>query len=168
MRRCLPAVRARCRGPSHAVRPGSSAASDDSGNAVLEFVFLAVLLMIPLVYVLLTVFAVQRAAYAVSSASREAGRVFVAAQDAALGRQRAERATAIVLRDSGLTAQPGSLDLACSAQPCLTPGATVTVVLTYLVELPLAPPFLAEALPVSVPVTGNHVEVVDRFRAVRP
>ncbi len=98
----------------------------DAGNAVLEFLFLAVLLMVPLVYVLLTVFTVQRAAYAVSSASREAGRVFVAADSAALGRARAEAATAIVLGDSGLGLGPASLDLACSVQPCLTPGATVT------------------------------------------
>ena len=147
------------------------AARDDSGNAVLEFLFLAVLLMVPLVYLLLTVFTVQRAAYAVSSASREAGRVFVAADSEALGRARAEQATAIVLRDSGLTAQPGGLDLTCSAQPCLTPGATVTVVLTLAVDLPLAPPVLSDAVSTggaAIPVTGQHVEVVDRFRAVRP
>ena len=143
---------------------------DDSGNAVLEFLFLAVLLMVPLVYLLLTVFTVQRAAYAVSSASREAGRVFVSADSAALGRARAEQATAIVLRDSGLTAAAAGLDLTCSAQPCLTPGATVTVVLTYAVELPLAPAVLTDAVSTggaSIPVTGRHVEVVDRFRAIR-
>ena len=33
----------------------------DDGNALLEFTYLAVLLMVPLVYVLLTVFQVQRA-----------------------------------------------------------------------------------------------------------
>jgi Flp pilus assembly protein TadG len=146
-------------------------AKDDAGNAVLEFLFLAVLLMLPLVYLLLTVFTVQRAAYAVSSASREAGRVFVAADTAAQGRARAEQATAIVLRDSGLTAQPASLELACAAQPCLTPGAKVTVVLTYAVDLPLAPPFLTDAISnaaATIPVTGRHVEVVDRFRAIRP
>ena len=49
--------------------------NDDGGNAIIEFVYLAVLLMVPLVYVLLTVFRVQGAAYAVSSAAREAGRV---------------------------------------------------------------------------------------------
>ncbi len=144
---------------------------DDSGNAVLEFLFLAVLLMVPLVYLLLTVFTVQRAAYAVSSASREAGRVFVAADSAALGRARAEQATAIVLRDSGLTVQPGGLDLICSAQPCLTPGATVTVLLTYAVDLPLAPPLLTDTVSTgaaTIPVAGRHVEVVDRFRAIRP
>ena len=36
---------------------------DDQGNALVEFVYLAVLLMIPLVYVLLSVFQVQRAAF---------------------------------------------------------------------------------------------------------
>jgi len=168
MRRCVLNMRGRCSRRLRVLRPWRGAGAGDAGNAILEFLFLAVLLMIPLVYVLLTVFAVQRAAYAVSSASREAGRVFVAAENAALGRARAEQATAIVLRDSGLTAQPGTLDLACSAQPCLTPGATVTVVLTYAVDLPLAPPFLADLAPVRVPVTGNHVEVVDRFRAMRP
>lgn len=143
-------------------------ATSDAGNAVLEFLFLAVLLLVPLVYVLLTVFAVQRAAYAVASASREAGRVFVAADSAAVGRVRAEQATAIVLRDSGLAAADGALELTCSAQPCLTPGATVTVVVTHAVDLPLAPPFLADAAPVGIPVTGRHVEVVDRFREERP
>ena len=135
--------------PADPADPGAGrdvADMTDAGNAVLEFLFLAVLLIVPLVYVLLTVFAVQRAAYAVSSASREAGRVFVAAESAALGRVRAEQATAIVLRDSGLTIQPASLDLACSAQPCLTPGATVTVVLAYAVDLPLAPAILTDAV----------------------
>jgi len=135
---------------------------------VLEFLFLAVLLMVPLVYVLLTVFAVQRAAYAVASASREAGRVFVAADSTALGQRRAEQATALVLRDSGLVGEPGSLELTCSAQPCLTPGATVSVDLTSAVDLPLAPGFLTGVAPASIRVTGSHVEVVDRFRAPRP
>jgi hypothetical protein len=157
--------------PGRVRRLRPPATQGDAGNAVLEFLFLAVLLMVPLVYLLLTVFTVQRAAYAVSSASREAGRVFVAADSVALGRARAEAATAIVLRDSGLTPAPASLDLACSAQPCLTPGATVNVVLTYAVELPLAPPLLADAVGeggATIAVTGRHVEVVDRFRAVRP
>lgn len=141
---------------------------DDSGSAIVEFLGLAVLLLLPLVYVLLTVFSVQRAAYAVSSASREAARVFVAAEDSATGEARAAAAVEIVLRDSGLSAGPGSMEVSCSARPCLTPGATVTVVLLHEVALPLSPPFLAQAVPASVSVTGQHVEVVDRFREARP
>ena len=42
--------------------------------------------------------------------------------------------------------------------------------LTYAVELPLAPAVLTDAVSTggaSIPVTGRHVEVVDRFRAIR-
>lgn len=139
----------------------------EDGTAILEFLGLAVLLMVPLAYVLLTVFEVQRAAYAVSSATREAGRVFVTADSTAQGEVRAFAAAGIVLRDSGLALQPGGLVLACSADPCLTPGATVTVQLNHEVALPLAPPF-GGAAPAAVPVSGTHVAVVDRFRPVRP
>ena len=51
----------------------------DEGNAIVEFVVLAMLLMLPLVYVLLAVFRVQTASYALSSAALEAGRVFATA-----------------------------------------------------------------------------------------
>lgn len=140
----------------------------EDGTAILEFLGLAVLLMVPLAYVLLTVFEVQRAAYAVSSATREAGRVFVTADSTAQGEVRAFAAAGIVLRDSGLALQPGGLVLACSADPCLTPGATVTVELNHEVALPLAPPVFGGAAPAAVPVSGTHVAVVDRFRPVRP
>ena len=54
--------------------------SGEDGNAILEFVMVAVVLMVPLVYVLLTVFQLQRAAFAVSAAAREAGRAYVTAE----------------------------------------------------------------------------------------
>jgi hypothetical protein len=38
----------------------------DGGNAMLEFVYLSILLMVPLIYVLTTVFQVQRAAFGVT------------------------------------------------------------------------------------------------------
>ena len=64
-------------------------ARGDDGNAIVEFVYLAVLLMVPLVYVLLTVFQVQRAAFAASSAAREAGRVFVTTEDVGVAEESA-------------------------------------------------------------------------------
>ena len=149
-------------------RPASFLRSDDSGSAIVEFLGLALLLLLPLVYVLITVFSVQRAAYADSSASREAARVYVAAESAADGEARAAAAVDIVLRDSGLTPGAGAMEVSCSARPCLTPGATVTVVLSHEVTLPLAPPFLDADGPATVPVTGEHMELVDRYRQARP
>ena len=47
-------------------------ARDEQGTAVIEFVWLAILLLVPLLYVVLTVFETQRAAYAASAAARSA------------------------------------------------------------------------------------------------
>jgi Flp pilus assembly protein TadG len=139
----------------------------DDGNAIVEFVYLAVLLMVPLTYLLLTVFRVQGATYAVSSATREAGRVFVtsAPSDADA---RAASAASVVMADSGLELDASQLRIRCSARPCDTPGANVDVVIGYDVELPFLPRFLDRVLPSSVHVEGRHLEVVDRFRPVQP
>jgi len=141
-------------------------ARDDAGNAILEFVFLAVLLMVSLVYVLITVFLVQAGAYAASSAARESGRVFATADSADVAAERAYAAARIVMRDSGLTLDRDDVRITCSSEPCLAPGSTVTVVITQRIELPLVPKVLGRA-PGSVRVSSEHVEVVDRYRAVR-
>jgi hypothetical protein len=137
----------------------------DDGNAIVEFVYLAILMMVPLTYLLLTVFRVQGATYAVSSASREAGRVFVTSS-ATDADARATTAASIVLADDGLQLDPSQLLIRCSARPCLTPGANVDVVIGYDVALPFLPRFLDGVLPASIHVEGHHLEVVDRFRAV--
>lgn len=140
---------------------------DDCGNAIVEFVYLAILLMVPLVYVLLTVFQVQRAAFAASSAAREAGRVFVTSTDEAVAEDRANTSAGIVLRDSGLALAPGDLRITCSSSPCLEPGSRVEVVVTHRVTLPLLPDVFGDGGPASVMVSSEHLEVVDRYRAVR-
>ena len=140
----------------------------DDGNAIVEFVYLAVLLMVPLVYVVLTLFAVQRTSYGLAAASREAGRVYVTAPSGDVASSRAERAAEIVLADSGVPLRDGDLTVDCSTDPCLTPGAVVRVRVEADVPLPLLPSFLRGHVPTAVHVAGEHVEVVDRYRPVRP
>jgi hypothetical protein len=140
---------------------------DDSGNAIVEFVYLAILLMIPLAYLLLTVFRVQGATYAVSSATREAGRAFVTSSSHEAD-ARATTAASIVMADSGLELDARQLSIRCSARPCLTPGANVEVAIGYDVALPFLPRFLGGAIPARIHVGGRHLEVIDRFRPVAP
>jgi Flp pilus assembly protein TadG len=139
----------------------------DDGNAIVEFVYLAILMMIPLAYLLITVFRVQGATYAVSSATREAGRVFVTSESGEAD-ARATIAASIVMADSGLELDDRQLRIVCSARPCLTPGAHVDVVIGYDVALPFLPRFLDGVLPANIHVEGRHLEVVDRFRPVSP
>jgi len=133
----------------------------DDGNALVEFSYLAVLLMIPLVYVLLTVFQVQRAAFGVTEAARQAGRAYATATDEAQGRARARVAADLALQDQGLVLCPS-----CLAPPAgqLVPGGTVRVRVEHRVVLPLLGGLFRGAVPASIPVRATHVEVVDRFR----
>lgn len=117
----------------------------DDGNATVEFVTVGLVLTIPLVYVLLTVFAVQRAAFAVSAAAREAGRAYVTARSDP--EERAQAAADLALADQ----LPGSPHAALT-----TEGTTeVTVTVTYDVAV------LGIG---TIPVTATHVATVDRYR----
>ena len=125
----------------------------DDGAAALEFVTVAVVLMVPLVHVLLAVFAVQRAAFAVSAAAREAGRAYVTAPDAESAAERARAAADLALADQ----LPGSPAADLSVDGSLEAGGAVTVTVTYEVDVLTG---LAR-----IPVTATHVATVDRYRA---
>jgi Flp pilus assembly protein TadG len=136
----------------------------DAGSALIEFFFLAVLLLIPLVYVLLTVFEVQRAAYAANAATREAGRAFATAGSDAEGYPRAYAAAAVALADHSLNLGPGQPTIDCSPQPCLTPGGQIDVRLDTEVALPLLPRVLTGRAPATIGIHARHVAHVDEFR----
>jgi hypothetical protein len=122
---------------------------------------LAVVLMVPLGYVLLSIFELQRAAYAVTTATREAGRAFVTAPTVDEAYAGADAAVRIALADQGLTGTEGRLRIDCSTpDSCLRPGTVVWVSAEITVPLPLL------AAP-SVSVRGRHAELVDRFRPER-
>ena len=74
---------------------------DDQGSAAIEFVGLSVVLILPVIYLLLTVFQVQRAAFGVSQAAREAGRAYATAPSSAVGAQRAVEAATLAVHDQG-------------------------------------------------------------------
>ena len=139
----------------------------DAGGAVVEFVVLGVVLLLPLTYVIVAVFRVQAASYGVAAASRDAGRAFVASESSSEAPDRARTAAAIVLADQHIELRDGDLDLGCTANPCLTPGASVTVRIGTTVDLPLLPSVLGGALP-PISVEATHLEVVDPYAELRP
>ena len=49
----------------------------DSGNAIVEFLGIALILLIPLVYLVLVLARLQAAGYAVQGAAKDAGRAYV-------------------------------------------------------------------------------------------
>jgi Flp pilus assembly protein TadG len=153
----------RSRGASVSDLQASRLGGPDAGSALIEFAFLGVLLFVPLVYLVLSVFAVQRAAYGATAAAREAGRAWATAGDDAEGRQRAYAAAALALGDQGLALRPSELTVDCPTTPCLSPGATLTVRVDTRVPLPLVPDLLGGDL-ASVAVSARHDAVVDAYR----
>ncbi|MGH3495966.1 MAG: hypothetical protein ACRDP1_00680 [Nocardioidaceae bacterium] len=149
------------------VRKGSHGRSE-SGTALIEFIWLGLILMVPLVYALLAVFDTQRAAYGVSAAARSAGRAFVLAPDQVLGEERARQAAQIALADQGVELVPGALVITCRPEPtrCLSPGSLVTVTVSVQEALPLVPRVLGGGAP-SVRVSASHTEPYGTFREDR-
>lgn len=135
----------------------------DDGNALVEFTYLSVLLMVPLVYVLLSVFQVQKAAFGTTEAARQAGRAFTRSSSVDQAEARGAAASALALKDQGITGAAAPR-FECLGGPCLTPGSRVRVTVTCRVTLPLLGSVLGGGRG-SIPVTASHTEYVDVFRA---
>lgn len=116
---------------------------DERGSALVEVVWLGILLMVPLVYVVLSVFEVQRGAFAVSAAARSAARAYALSDSDEAGHAAAEAAVRAALADQGLD-QPATLHITCTPDPrhCLQPGSTIRVHIGTQVDLPLLPDVL--------------------------
>jgi Flp pilus assembly protein TadG len=136
---------------------------DEQGSALVEFVFLSIVLLIPLVYLVLSLGRLQAGAYAVSAAAREAGRAFVTSEQPDAAPARARAAAAIAFEDQGFATE-GAIQISCSADPCLTPEARVSVRARVRVPLPLVPEFARSVVPLEIPVTSTVTVAVDRFR----
>ncbi len=122
-------------------RPSRSAS--ESGSALVELTWLGILLLLPMVWIVLSVFEVQRGAFGVTAAARSAGRAFALAPDDATGRQQARAAAAVALADQGLEGSDWDIVVACPPRPdCHVGGTVVTVWIETTVALPFIPELL--------------------------
>lgn len=114
---------------------------DERGSALVEFTWLGILLMVPLVYLVLSVFEVQRGAFAVSAAARSAARAYSLAESDEAGRRAAQQVIDAALADQHLDPGSASFELSCTPDPhaCQQPGSIITVTVRTQVDLPLLP-----------------------------
>lgn len=141
---------------------------DDDGSAIVEFVWLAVLLMIPLVYVVLTALSIQRAAFASTTAAREAARAYATAGSDAEGEQRAEAAVALAMHDQGIDWSPSGRVIGCG-ECTFAPGSSFSVDLHTTVALPFVPDWLCgDRCVAGIPISAHHHERIDCFAGTGP
>jgi Flp pilus assembly protein TadG len=135
----------------------------EQGSAVVEFTFLSLLLMVPLVYFIITVGQIQAGSFAVVGAADQAAKVFVAQPDTASGRAAAEQAVLLALADYGYGPANARLDTSCQPADCTAAGSAVTATVRLTVPLPFVP--FSDALSLNASqLTASATQLVGRFR----
>jgi Flp pilus assembly protein TadG len=149
----------------------------DQGTAIIEFVFVAVVVMVPLVYAIAAVAIAQHSLLAVRDAARAAGRAFATTDGAATppltvrrALDRVAAAVRISLANQGLpddadvrfVAAGAGCDQA-STTPTLAPGAQFTICVRRRLDLPGVPGLLSGR---GISTTGRYVLHIDDYRSL--
>lgn len=137
---------------------------DESGSAALEFIAVGVLMLVPLVYLVVALGAIQGQALGVEAAARFAARAAVL-DTSGDPRTAAEQAIRSVAAQYDIDA--GDLDVAMTCRPatarCPAPGATVVITVRADVSLPLVPSVMGLDSIARVPVEATSAQKASEF-----
>jgi hypothetical protein len=148
----------------------------DDGSAIVEFLGMSLLLLVPLLYLVVALSRIQAGAYGAEFAAREASRGAVVAgvqslergasldQAVAAANRRGGTVAALAVEDFGFDADHSArVTLGCNPQPCLSPGSDVVTTVAITVDLPGVPGFVRSWLPLGVTVSSTSASAVDGF-----
>lgn len=140
---------------------------DQRGNGMVEMVWLGLLLLLPLLWIVLSVFEVQRGAFGVSAASRAAARAYALAPNDLAGEQRAESVAQHALADQGLTGVPVRVTVTCTPYPhsCHSGTSVITVRVDSAVTLPFLPDVLGGGSP-TFRVSSSSTVPIGRYQEI--
>lgn len=138
-------------------------ADDERGSAALEFIVGGVILLVPIVYLVVTLGIIQSHALGVEAASRHVARAVSSAESAEDAEARAGAVLDSIVREYDLDAV--EVDVSCVGEPAACPGAgeTVRVTISASVPLPLVPPVLGLEDATRIDVEASSVQKVSRY-----
>ena len=149
--------------------------SGDDGGAIVEFLGVTVLLLVPIVYGVVAIAHVQAASYAAEGASRAAASgAALAARDAwdagasdarafAVAQGRAQAVVDLAREDFGLDGT-GIVELACEPG-CAAPDGQLVADVRIAVTLPGIPRLITEMLPLEITVEASGTAGLDTWDA---
>jgi Flp pilus assembly protein TadG len=155
------------------MRPRSPSAGDDDpgdrGSATLEFVFVGLLLLVPLVYLIIALGQIQAHSLGVESGARHIARTVATSSDRAEARERAERIVRSIAREYSMGSETPTVSFTCApaSSPCPDAGSVLTVRVAVHARLPLAPPILGLDRIATIPVEAAAVQQVSTTWAGR-
>ncbi|WP_406245784.1 TadE family protein [Microbacterium sp. M] len=139
-------------------------ARNDDGSAALEFIVVGVILLVPLVYLVLTLGAVQEQTLGAEAAARHTARAMGQASDADAAATRGDAILADVIDEYGMDPAAVQVSVVCTpaSASCPAPGATVVVTVSTRVSLPFVPPVLGLDTVASIPVEAAAAQKISR------
>jgi Flp pilus assembly protein TadG len=140
---------------------------DERGSALVELSWLGILLILPMLWIVMSVFEVQRGAFGVSAAARAAARAYALAPDDSSGLARAREAARVALDDQGLHAVTPDVRVTCTPYPgdCHQGTSVITVAVHSRVTLPLMPAALGGDRP-SFALDATQTVPIGQFQEV--
>ncbi len=138
---------------------------DERGSALVEFSWLAIILLVPLIWIILSVFEVQQGAFATSAAARAAGRAYALAPDDRTGEERARAVVRQVLADQGGPGQQARVEITCASPGgnCHVGTAVITVRIDSGVDLPFFPAVFGELGRPSFSLDASHTVPIGQY-----
>ncbi|MCX6402081.1 MAG: hypothetical protein NTX33_19390 [Propionibacteriales bacterium] len=144
---------------------GRTVRRDQRGSALVEMVWLSIILLLPLLWIVLSVFEVQRGSFGVSGAARAAARAYALAPNDLAGEQRAAAVARQAMADQGLRDVPIRVSVTCSPYPrnCHSGTSVITVRIDSAVTLPLLPDVLGSGAP-TFRLDAAHTVPIGRYQ----
>ncbi len=141
--------------------------TDDSerGSAALEFILVGMLLLVPLVYLIVSLGMIQGQSLGAEAGARHIARALSTAEDTDAARRSADLILRSVVDEYGLDAGEVDVSLECrpAGGPCPEAGATLVVTVRTRVALPLVPPVLGLERLAAIPLEASAAQKVSRF-----
>lgn len=136
------------------------------GSGLVEVVWIGILLLLPLLWIVLSVFEVQRGAFGTSAAARAAARAYALAPNDVVGTARARAAAEQALADQGVEVRP-AVRISCTPFPrnCHNGTSVITVRIDTEVELPLFPDILGGGAP-SFALRSSHTVPIGQYQEI--
>lgn len=137
------------------------------GSALVELCWLGILLVLPVLWIVMSVFQVQRGAFGVSAAARAAARAYALAPDDSAGLLRAREAAQVALGDQGVRDVTPEVRVTCTPYPadCHQGTSVITVSVHSRVVLPLMPDALGGGRP-SFALDATQTVPIGQFQEI--
>ena len=137
----------------------------ERGSAALEFILVGMLLLVPLVYLIVSLGMIQGQSLGAEAGARHIARALSTAENTDAARRSADLILRSVVDEYALDADDVDVSLECrpAGGPCPEAGATLVVTVRTSVALPLVPPVLGLDRLTAIPLEASAVQKVSRF-----